>query len=91
MNIGGKYYEKEVEQDLLFEPHDVCDVDRRKRCDSLFASLNRKLLKENRSLVEKNEHLNTKLILISDLLYCNQLSEDLKKEILSIIEDEKVE
>ena len=91
MNIGGKYYEREVEQDLMFEPHDVCDVDRRKRCDSLFASLNRKLLKENRSLVEKNEHLNTKLILISDLLYCNQLSEDLKKEILSIIEDEKVE
>lgn len=88
MNIGGKYYEKEVETDLMFEPKEICDIEKRKKCDSLFANLNRKLLKDNRRLVEENERLNTKLILISDSLYCKQLSEELRQEVLNIIKSE---
>lgn len=91
MNIGGKYYEREVEEDLLIEPKEVCNCEKRHKCDSLYINLNRRLLKDNRRLVETNEHLNTKLILISDLLYCNQLSEDIKDKILRIIEDKEEE
>ena len=88
MNIGGKCYEEEVERDLVRHPIEMCDVEKRRRCDSLYANLNRKQKKEILRLREEKLHLQNKLILISDLLYCNQLSDELKYKILEVVNDE---
>ena len=88
MNLGGKCYENEIENDLMFEPKEICDVEKRRTCDSLYITLNKKLKKENLQLREEILHLKNKLVLIKDNIYCTELVGDVRDEIIKVIEDE---
>jgi hypothetical protein len=76
-----------MENDRIIE---ICDVEKRRTCDSFYIKRNKVLLKEllktrEELLIEKN-----KLILINDYILQNKWSEELKKEILGVIENEKI-
>lgn len=88
MNLGGKCYEHEVEQDLLIEPKEICDIERRRVCDSLYINLNKRLKKENLQLKEEILHLKNKLIMIRDSVYCNQISGEVRDEIIKVVEED---
>ena len=65
---------------------EVCEVEKRRLCDSFYIKRNRALLKE---LLKTREELlkeKNKLILISDYILQNNWSEELKREILGVIE-----
>lgn len=88
MNLGGRCYEQEVDNDLLIEPKEICDIEKRRICDSLYINLNKKLKKENLQLKEEILHLKNKMILVRDNLYCTQVSGEVREEIIRILEDE---
>lgn len=65
---------------------EICDVDKRRTCDSFYIKRNKALLKE---LLRTREELlkeKNKLILINDYILQNKWSEELKREILGVIE-----
>ena len=76
-----------MENDRVIE---ICSVDRRRTCDSFYIKRNKALLKE---LLRTREELlkeKNKLILINDFILQNKWSEELKKEILGVLENEKI-
>ena len=81
-SLGSKCYDEEIERDLLAEPKTICDVDRRRKCDSLYINLNKRLVKENSIL--KN-----KLILINDIILNNSNLEYIRSKIMEVIDNGK--
>ena len=51
-SLGSKCYDEEIKRDLLLEPKTICEVDKRRKCDSLYINLNKRLVKEN-SILKK--------------------------------------
>jgi hypothetical protein len=49
--LGGKCYQKQIEDDLKLEPTEVCDCDKRKGCDSYYIQINKKLRKDMKELM----------------------------------------
>ena len=78
-SLGSKCYDEEIKRDLLIEPKTICEVDRRRKCDSLYINLNKRLVKENSIL--KN-----KLILINDIILNNTDLEYIKSKIMEVID-----
>ena len=78
-SLGSKCYDEEIKRDLLVEPKTICEVDRRRKCDSLYINLNKRLVKENSIL--KN-----KLILINDIILNNTDLEYIKSKIMEVID-----
>ena len=78
-SLGSKCYDEEIERDLLTEPKTICKVDRRRKCDSLYINLNKRLIKENSIL--KN-----KLILINDIILNNSNLEYIRSKIMEVID-----
>lgn len=81
-SLGSKCYDEEIKRDLLIEPKTICEVDRRRKCDSLYINLNKRLVKENSIL--KN-----KLILINDIILNNSNLEYIRSKIMEVIDNEK--
>lgn len=76
-----------MENDKIIE---ICDVEKRRICDSFYIKRNKALLKE---LLKTREELlkeKNKLILINDYILQNKWSEELKREILGVLENEKI-
>lgn len=74
MTYGARSYYVQILQDLAQEPHEMCDVDKRRKCDSMYITLyNRlkthytKLLKDYTDLKEENESLKQLLNIYKDL------------------------
>ncbi len=78
-SLGSKCYDEEIKRDLLLEPKTICEVDRRRKCDSLYINLNKRLVKENSIL--KN-----KLILINDIILNNSNLEYIRSKIMEVID-----
>lgn len=78
-SLGSKCYDEEIKRDLLIEPKTICEVDRRRKCDSLYINLNKRLVKENSIL--KN-----KLILINDIILNNTDLDYIKSKIMEVID-----
>lgn len=49
-SLGGKCYEREIELDYMREPTVVCEVEKRRKCDSFYVCENRKLKKQIKEL-----------------------------------------
>lgn len=81
-SLGSKCYDEEIKRDLLIEPKTICEVDRRRKCDSLYINLNKRLVKENSIL--KN-----KLILINDIILNNSNLEYIRSKIMEVIDNGK--
>lgn len=81
-SLGSKCYDEEIKRDLLIEPKIICEVDRRRKCDSLYINLNKRLVKENSIL--KN-----KLILINDIILNNSNLEYIRSKIMEVIDNGK--
>lgn len=81
-SLGSKCYDEEIERDLLVEPKTICEVDKRRKCDSLYINLNKRLVKENSIL--KN-----KLILINDIILNNTDITYIKSKIMEVIDNGK--
>ena len=79
-SLGSKCYDEEIKRDLLIEPKTICEVDRRRKCDSLYINLNKRLIKENSIL--KN-----KLILINDIILNNSNLEYIRSKIMEVIDN----
>lgn len=78
-SLGSKCYDEEIERDLLIEPKTICEIDRRRKCDSLYINLNKRLVKEN-------SILRNKLILINDIILNNSNLEYIKSKIMEVID-----
>lgn len=78
-SLGSKCYDEEIKRDLLIEPKTICEVDRRRKCDSLYINLNKRLVKENSIL--KN-----KIILINDIILNNTDLTYIKAKIMEVID-----
>ena len=78
-SLGSKCYDEEIKRDLLVEPKTICEVGKRRKCDSLYINLNKRLVKENSIL--KN-----KLILINDIILNNTDLEYIKSKIMEVID-----
>ena len=50
--LGSIWYVKEVERDRLREPFVVCDVNKRRKCDSYYIQVNRELEKRIEKAIE---------------------------------------
>lgn len=81
-SLGSKCYDEEIKRDLLIEPKTICEVDRRRKCDSLYINLNKRLLKENSIL--KN-----KIILINDIILNNTDVYYIRSKIMEVIDNGK--
>lgn len=49
-SLGGKCYEKQIELDYMREPITICEVEKRRKCDSFYVCENRKLRKKIKEL-----------------------------------------
>ena len=78
-SLGSKCYDEEIKRDLLLEPKTICEVDRRRKCDSLYINLNKRLVKEN-------SILRNKLILINDIILNNNDLTYIKAKIMEVID-----
>lgn len=78
-SLGSKCYDEEIKRDLLIEPKTICEVDRRRKCDSLYINLNKRLIKEN-------SILRNKLILINDIILNNTDLDYVKSKIMEVID-----
>lgn len=74
MTYGARSYYVQILQDLAQEPHEMCNVDKRRKCDSYYISLYNKLkahyiklLKDYTDLKEENESLKQLLNIYKDL------------------------
>lgn len=74
MTYGARSYYVQILQDLAQEPHEMCNVDKRRKCDSYYISLYNKLkahytklLKDYSELKEENESLKQLLNIYKDL------------------------
>lgn len=84
-NLGGKCYEKQIEEDLKIEPKEVCDCEKRKSCDSYYIQINKKLRKEIKNLMIENIKLKYKLQEIKENVVCTKVDEEKRERIISII------
>ena len=78
--LGGKCYEEELRKDLLRVPTTICEVEKRRKCDSLYINLNRKLKKEN-------DNLKKRLSYIKNVLENNTINDELKVMLLEVIDN----
>lgn len=83
--LGGKCYVKQIEEDLKIEPHEVCDCDKRRSCDSYYIQINKKLRKEIKDLMIENINLKYKIAEIKELVVCERVDEEKRERIISII------
>ena len=81
-SLGSKCYDEEIKRDLLLEPKTICEVDRRRKCDSLYINLNKRLVKEN-------SILRNKLILINDIILNNTDITYIKSKIMEVIDNDR--
>lgn len=56
-DVGSKCYANQILRDYATEPTIVCDVNKRRKCDSAYISLYNKLLKDFTKLKAENEEL----------------------------------
>lgn len=56
-DVGSKCYANQILRDYATEPTIVCDVNKRRKCDSAYISLYNKLLKDYTKLKAENEEL----------------------------------
>lgn len=49
-SLGGKCYDRELAIDLMREPKTICEVEKRRKCDSFYVCENRKLKKKIQEL-----------------------------------------
>ena len=83
--LGGKCYQKQIEEDLKVEPTEVCDCDKRKGCDSYYIQINKKLRKDIKELMIENINLKYKLQEIKELVVCERVDEEKRTKIIEVI------
>lgn len=86
--LGGKCYEEELRRDFLRVPVEICAVEKRRKCDSLYINLNKKLEKENNQLKNEIKSLKMSLGYIKTVLENHTLNDDLKSMLLEVIDNE---
>ena len=67
-DLGSPYYYLDLLNDLKKEPTEICNVDKRRKCDSYYIQMNSKLKKENIKLLEENKNLKMLLSVYQDVL-----------------------
>ena len=87
-SLGGKCYVKQIEEDLLIEPKDICDINTRRACDSYYIHINKKLRKDIKKLMIENINLRYKLQEIKELVVCERVDEEKRERIIKIIYEE---
>ena len=65
---GGTCYERQIQADLLHEPVVVCEVEKRRKCDSAYIKLYKDLQKEYNSLLNKYEQVQGLLKIYQEIL-----------------------
>ena len=83
--LGGKCYVKQIEDDLKIEPQEVCDCDKRKKCDSYYIQINKKLRKEIKGLMIENVNLKYKIQEIKELVLCTRVDEEKREKIIGVL------
>lgn len=56
-DVGSKCYADQLIRDYASEPNIICEVNKRRKCDSAYISLYNKLLKDFTKLKAENEEL----------------------------------
>ena len=67
-DLGSPYYYLDLLKDLKAEPQEICNVDKRRKCDSYYIQINNRLKKENIKLLEENKNLKMLLSVYQDVL-----------------------